>query len=55
MRFEYLRDVVTLRCDPGNWHGCGMCGVVCPWEVLSWRMASPVSQIAISALSAESA
>jgi NAD-dependent dihydropyrimidine dehydrogenase PreA subunit len=33
MKQQYLKNVVTLRLDPGKCAGCGMCLVVCPHNV----------------------
>ncbi len=34
-KLVYLKDVVSLRLEPENCSGCGMCQVVCPRGVFS--------------------
>lgn len=34
MRYQYLRNVVTLELDDKKCTGCGMCTQVCPHQVL---------------------
>ena len=31
--FQYLKNVVTLKIDPEQCTGCGMCTIVCPHDV----------------------